>query len=83
MADKTYINKCALRKKEFDNGGSVMNCAFNVDELEEHSNDGWVRIVIAERRAPSEKGYTHYAYVDPFKPKHKPEQETESDDIPF
>ena len=36
MADKTYINKCWIREKKFDNGGSVLNCGFYVDELKEH-----------------------------------------------
>ena len=31
--DKIYINMCWLREKVFDDGGSVINCAFNVEEL--------------------------------------------------
>jgi hypothetical protein len=85
MADRTFINKCAIRKKDFDKGGSLMNCAFNVEELASYAKDGWVRIVISERRSPSEKGHTHYAYLDTFVPKQKaePVQEEEPDDIPF
>ena len=70
MADKTYINKCWIREKKFDSGGSVLNCGFYVDELKEHADDnGWVNIAISERRTPNEKGYTHYAYKDEWKPK--------------
>ena len=70
MADKTYINKCWIREKKFDNGGSVLNCGFYVDELKEHADEnGWVNIAISERRTPNEKGYTHYAYKDEWKPK--------------
>ena len=47
-------------------------------------------MVISERREPSEKGATHYAYVNDFEPKEKantaPKQESSSDssdDLPF
>ncbi len=94
MSERTFINKCGLRKKVFDNGGSVLNCAFNLEELNRHGKDGWIRIVIAERRQASDKGYTHYAYIDTFEPKKKdsneynanqPTQEKTNigDDIPF
>ena len=69
MADKKYINKCAIKEKVFDNGGRLLNAAFNVAELSQHANaEGWVRIVIAPRRQPDEKGKTHYAYKDEWEP---------------
>ena len=47
-------------------------------------------MVISERREPSEKGATHYAYVNDFEPKEStnnaPKQESSSDssdDLPF
>jgi len=88
MNDKKYINQCSLKEKTFDNGGSVINAAFNVSELEQHQNEGgWVNIVIAKRREPSEKGATHYAYVSDFKPKYKTEESSEEpvhdDNLPF
>tara|TARA_R110000824_G_scaffold229112_1_gene416786 strand:+ start:4579 stop:4872 length:294 start_codon:yes stop_codon:yes gene_type:complete len=67
--DKVYINMCWLREKVFDDGGSVINCAFNVEELQGHADDsGWVNMVIKKRREPNEKGYTHYAQLDTWKP---------------
>ena len=73
MTEKTYINKCSLKEKVFDNGSRVLNCAFNVEELASHAKDGWIRFVIAPRRSPNEKGMTHYVYKDSFEP--KPQQE--------
>ena len=74
MTEKTYINKCSLKEKVFENGSKVLNCAFNVEELTQHANaEGWVRFVIAPRRSPNEKGMTHYVYKDSFEP--KPQQE--------
>lgn len=76
---KTYINKCSIKEYKFPDGGSVLNCAFGVDELNEHADEnGWVNITIAERREPSDKGNTHYAYKDEFEPKKK-----DGDGLPF
>jgi hypothetical protein len=100
MSDKIYINKCGLRKKTFDNGGSVLNCSFNMEELQVHAKPGYkegetvIRLIIAERRQANDKGYTHYAYLDPFEPKKKSSNESNAnqptqektnlgDDIPF
>ena len=47
--DRVYINQCSLREKTFDNGGSLINAAFKVSELQEHADEnGWVNIVIAK-----------------------------------
>ena len=82
---KTYINKCAIKEYKFPDGGSVLNCAFGVDELKEHADDyGWVNITIAERREPSDKGNTHYAYKDEFEPNKDSDRSSGSnDDMPF
>ena len=65
--DRVYINQCSLREKTFDNGGSLINAAFKVSELQEHADEnGWVNIVIAKRREVSEKGATHYAYKSEY-----------------
>ena len=65
--DRVYINQCSLREKVFDNGGSLINAAFKVSELQEHADEnGWVNLVIAKRREVSEKGarflptFTHF-----------------------
>jgi len=73
MTEKTYINKCSLKEKVFENGSRVLNCAFNIEELSSHAKDGWIRLVIAPRRSPNEKGYTHYCYKDSFEPKPREE----------
>ena len=64
--DRVYINQCSLREKTFDNGGSLINAAFKVSELQEHADEnGWVNIVIAKEEV-SEKGATHYAYKSEY-----------------
>ena len=97
--DRVYINQCSLREKVFDNGGSLINAAFKVSELQEHADEnGWVNLVIAKRREVSEKGATHYAYKSEYQRQNpQPQQETaptpsqqqptpnpiEDDDLPF
>ena len=70
--------------------GTMMVANFKLDELQKNAKNGWVSMVISERREPSEKGATHYAYVNDFEPKEKvntaPKKESSSDDssdLPF
>ena len=70
--------------------GEMMVANFKLDELQKNAKNGWVSMVISERREPSEKGATHYAYVNDFEPKEKAntasKQESSSDssdDLPF
>ena len=97
--DRVYINQCSLREKVFDNGGSLINAAYKVSELQEHADEnGWVNLVIAKRREVSEKGATHYAYKSEYQRQNsQPQQEMaptpsqqqptpnpiEDDDLPF
>ena len=97
--DRVYINQCSLREKVFDNGGSLINAAFKLSELQEHADEnGWVNLVIAKRREVSEKGATHYAYKSEYQRQNsQPQQEMaptpsqqqptpnpiEDDDLPF
>ena len=76
--------------------GTMMVANFKLDELQKNSKNGWVSMVISERREPSEKGATHYAYVNDFEPTKKKPLMSEtsrkdpmgginspSDDLPF
>ena len=79
--DRIYINQCSLREKVFDNGGSLINAAFKVSELQEHADEnGWVNIVIAKRREVSEKGATHYAYKREYQ-RQNTQQQSQQDDM--
>ena len=70
--------------------GSMMVANFKVDELQANAKNGWVSMVIAERKEPSEKGATHYAYVNDYEPPaenktsdKKVKATTGDDDLPF
>ena len=70
--------------------GTMMVANFKMDELQANSKNGWVSMVIAERREPSEKGATHYSYVNDYEPPtdnqtspKKVKSTTGDDDLPF
>ena len=68
--------------------GTMMVANFKLEELQANSKNGWGSMVISERREPSEKGATHYAYVNDYKPKEQSntyakKSNADSDDLPF
>ena len=65
--------------------GSMMIANLKVEDLQANSKNGWVSMVIAERKEPSEKGATHYAYVNDYEPKQteKSSNKKEDKDLPF
>ena len=70
--------------------GTMMVANFKVDSLQANSKNGWVSMVIAERREPSEKGATHYSYVNEYEPPtdnqtyaKKAKSTVGDDDLPF
>jgi hypothetical protein len=80
--EKQYVQKCKIAEKQFDNGGSLLNCAFHIDELKEMANgQGWVNITIAKRKEASPKGATHYAYKNEYEPKGQPSEAPKQADV--
>jgi len=70
--------------------GTMMVANFKMEDLQANSKNGWVSMVIAERREPSEKGATHYSYVNTYEPPtdtktsfKKVKSTTGDDDLPF
>ena len=70
--DKNYINGLVIKEKTFDNGGSQLRISVKVQELIEQlqaiEENGWANILVSRRKEPSDKGVTHYAYQDTWKP---------------
>lgn len=73
MSEKKYVNGIIIKEKTFDNGGTQLKISLKTDEvtaqLKELNDNGWVNLIIARRKEPSETGITHYSYVDTWKPK--------------
>ncbi len=84
MAEKNYV--ASSIKKVTTQYGELINCNLKLDDLQKIASNGWVAITIAERKEPSEKGATHYAFENTFKPevKSKPKAvEATEGDLPF
>ena len=86
MAEKNYI---ASSIKEFTTQyGTLINANLKLDELQKIAKNGWVQITIAERKTPSEKGATHYAFENTYESPKKDTEESKStssddSDVPF
>jgi|TARA_R110002020_G_scaffold69127_7_gene180171 hypothetical protein len=68
--------------------GQLFNCAMKKEDLDAIEKNGWVSFTIAERREPSEKGVTHYAFENTYEPKQKDNEKVDvskakEDDLPF
>jgi hypothetical protein len=68
--------------------GQLFNCAMKKEDLDAIEKNGWVSFTIAERREPSEKGATHYAFENTYEPKQKDNEKVdaskaEEGDLPF
>lgn len=72
MAEKVYL-KCSAKQKTFSNGGSVIRLSFKDTDIaafvRTHKNEqGYVNLIIAERREVGQYGDTHTVYLDDWKP---------------
>tara|TARA_R110002051_G_scaffold261728_1_gene321649 strand:+ start:711 stop:962 length:252 start_codon:yes stop_codon:yes gene_type:complete len=83
MADKNYV--VSSIKKVTTQYGELFNASFKMEELQKMAKRGWVNITIAERREPSEKGATHYAYENTYEPPKEVSSDKvkQEDDLPF
>jgi hypothetical protein len=83
MADKNYIPSSI--KKVTTQYGDLFNVAIKVDDLQKIAKKGWANLTIAERREPSEKGATHYAYENTYEPPKEvtADKPKDEEDLPF
>jgi len=93
MADRIYVGNG--KKKEFDNGGSIVNASICLDDLyraakehktvSEKNGKSYIKLNIASMREPDDYENTHYIEVNTWKPEREetPPLNPEEDDIPF
>ena len=66
--EKIYCGNGKVIKTQY---GDLMKLSFTGEDLEKLQSkldNGWVNVVVKERREPSEKGTTHYLEIDTWKP---------------
>ena len=92
MEEKKYVNGIVIKEKTFENGGTQLKMSVKVsdfiNELKAVENNGWANLIINRRKEMSDKGITHYVYVDTWKPDPKKTsgkmvEVAADDDLPF
>ncbi len=76
MSEKIYVGNAKKITTQF---GDLMRLSLTADDIEkmqQNLDNGWINIVIKERRSPSAGGMTHYLEVDTWKPNNQ--QNTDS-----
>ena len=68
MSEKIYVGNGKVITTQY---GDLMKLSFteeDVKKLRDSLDNGWVNLVVKERKEPSAKGTTHYLEVDTWKP---------------
>jgi len=84
MSEKKYLNGVFVKEKQVKDF-TVLKCSIKLEDLKEFVNDsGYVNFDLLKRKEASEKGITHYAVLDEWKPEKQPEKpESKDEDLPF
>jgi len=70
MSDqKVYVGNAKVIKTQFGELTKMSLTAEDVEKMQQNLSNGWINVVIKERREPSASGFTHYLEVDTWKPK--------------
>ena len=89
MSEKIYVGNAKVISTQYGNMTKISMTEKDVNTLSDSINNGWVNLIIKERREPSQSGMTHYLEVDNWKPNKtmqvpaEPAVEMEADDLLF
>jgi len=88
MSEKKEKNYLASSIKEVTTQyGKLFNFSMKMEDLKGIEKRGWVNFTVAERKEPSEKGATHYAFENTYEPKQDDNEKVKvskgGDDLPF
>ena len=83
MSNKVYVGNA---KEINTNNGTLIKCGLRESDLEtlrNHLNEnGWVNVVVGQRRSVSQYGDTHSIWVDDWKPEQKPGNTSAGNPVP-
>jgi len=69
MADeKVYVGNAKIIKTQYGDLTRMSLSADDIQKMQDNLDNGWINVVMKERRAPSASGFTHYLEVDTWKP---------------
>jgi len=66
--EKVYVGNAKVIKTQFGELTKMSLTEEDVQKMQANLNNGWINVVIKERREPSASGFTHYLEVDTWKP---------------
>lgn len=67
--EKVYVGNAKVIKTQFGELTKMSLTEEDVQKMQDNLSNGWINVVIKERREPSASGFTHYLEVDTWKPK--------------
>ena len=74
MSDKVYCGNGKIVTTQYGELTKISFSQSDIEKLQENLDNGWVNLVLKEKRNPVEGKPTHYLEVDTWKP---------SNDMPF
>ena len=80
--EKKYVGTGKVITGKFGNFLKFSLKKEDLDKLYDALDNGWVNMVIQQRKEPSDKGQTHYGYIDEWKPEEK-QVVRGNDEMPF
>lgn len=69
MSDKIYIGSGKVIKTQFGDLTKISFTAEDIKKLQDNLSNGWVNLVLKEKKTKVEGKPTHYLEVDTWKPK--------------
>jgi hypothetical protein len=87
--DKIFIGSAKIIKTQFGELTKVSFSASDIDKLKENLNNGWVNLVVKEKKNKVEGKATHYLEVDTWESKPQSENKggykkpNDDKDLPF
>lgn len=72
--EKVYVGNAKVIKTQFGELTKMSLTEEDVQKIQQNLSNGWVNLVVKERREPSASGFTHYLEVDTWKPKQDGEE---------
>ena len=68
MSEKIYVGNAKVISTQYGQMTKISMRTEEVQTLQDSLSNGWVNLIIKERREPSQSGMTHYLEVDNWQP---------------
>lgn len=69
--EKIYVGNAKKITTQYGELMKLSITAEDIEKMQQNLSNGWINIVVKERRSPSAGGMTHYLEVDTWKPQNQ------------